>query len=187
MLRKLLTYPGGAPVRLAHLFLFPALGFLITLGAIFPAGATPPEPQVFGAWSVECKPHSGGPEKICVASQLVSADKEGKQVVLGVMVTPTSGQALPHILFRFRPDANREAGAGVKIDDQEAFRVPISQCDTLICEVRSIMPETLLKQMQGGKLMQFAIFIGNQQQTFPVSLNGFGKAYMALGAAPGNP
>jgi len=173
---------GGAPVHLARLFLFSAVAITLTVITTLSVRAEPLPPQTHGAWSVECKPRAGSPENVCVASQLVAADNEAKQVVLGVIVAPTPGQDLPHIIFRISPGANREAGAAVKIDEQEAFRVPISQCDTLVCEVRSLMPETLLAQMRTGKLLQFAFFIEKQQLTYPVSLNGFDAAYMALRA-----
>lgn len=173
---------GGAPVHLARLFLFSAVAITLTVITTLSVRAEPLPPQTHGAWSVECKPRAGSPENVCVASQLVTTDKEAKQVVLGVIVAPTPGQALPHIIFRISPDANREAGAAVKIDAQEAFRIAISQCDTLVCEVRSLMPETLLAQMRTGKLLQFAFFIEKQQLTYPVSLNGFDAAYMALQA-----
>lgn len=175
---------GGAPIRLARLFPFSAIAITLTVITTLSVRAEPQPPQTHGAWSVECKPRAGSPENVCVASQLVTTDKEAKQVVLGVIVAPTPGQASPHIIFRISPGANREAGAAVKIDEQEAFRVSISQCDTHVCEVRSLIPEALLAQMRTGKLLQFAFFIEKQQLTYPVSLNGFDAAYKALHKPP---
>lgn len=173
----------GAPVHLACLSFL--LAFLIVFAA--PAWAETKPPQRFGAWSVECKPRATNVENPCVASQVVAAEAEkaAKQaVVLGVMVAPTQGEPLPHIIFRFSPGANLKAGAGVKIDQQEAFRVPISQCDDHICEVRSLMSEALLSQMRAGKMLQFAYFLENQQLTYPVSLSGFDQAFAALQKTP---
>ena len=175
---------GGAPVHLARLFLFSAFAITLTVITTLSVRAEPQPPQTHGAWSVECKPRAGSPENICVASQVVAVGEAGKQAVLGVMVAPTQGEALPHIIFRFSPGANLKAGVGVKIDQQEAFRVPISQCDNHICEVRSLMPEELLAQMRVGRMLQFAYFLEKQQLTYPVSLNGFDAAYAALHKPP---
>jgi len=171
---------GGAPGNLARFscFALVALAFLCIIAA--PAGAETKQLQKFGAWSVECKPRVTNMENPCVASQIVAADAAAKQVILGVMVALTPDEILPHIIFRFSPGADIKAGAGVKIDQQEAFRVPIAQCDTHICEVRSLMPEALLSQMRSGKLLQFAYFLEKQQMTTPVSLNGFDQAFVAL-------
>jgi len=174
----------GAPVHPARFscIAFVALAFLCAMPA--PANAEANPPQRFGAWSVECKPRVTNGENPCVASQIVAADAAAKQVVLGVMVAPTPGETLPHIIFRFSPGANIKAGAGVKIDQQEAFRIPITQCDTHICEVRSLMPEALLSQMRSGKLLLFAYFLEKQQMTTPVPLDGFDAAFAALQKTP---
>lgn len=175
---------GGAPLQPARFFILSAVVMTLMVIVAFPVRAEPHPPQTHGAWSVECKPRAGSPENVCVASQLVTTGKAGKQVVLGVIVAPAKGSDQPHIVFRISPDANRDAGAAVKIDEQEAFRVPISQCDTLVCEVRSLMPVALLAQMRTGKLLKFAFFIGKQQVTYPVSLEGFNAAFADLQKTP---
>lgn len=174
----------GAPVYLARLFACTAFAVACGMAAINAATAEPKPKQTFGAWNVECKPRVTNSENPCVASQLVATGEDTKRTVLGVMVAPTQGEALPHIIFRFSPGANLKAGVGVEIDQQEAFRVPISQCDNHICEVRSLMPEELLAQMRVGRMLQFAYFLEKQQLTYPVSLNGFDAAYAALHKPP---
>jgi len=175
----------AAPTYLARLFFCTAIAAAFIVMAPAPAGAAPPPvPQTYGAWSVGCEPRATNAEYPCVASQLVLAKNDVRQVVLGVMVAPTTDQVLPHIVFRFSAKASKEEGAAVKIDEQEAFRVTISQCDTLVCEVRSLLPPALLAQMRSGKMLQFAFFIKKQQLTYPVSLDGFDQAFTALQAAP---
>jgi invasion protein IalB len=169
----------GAPIHLARLCLFSALALSSLIISVSQATAETKFPQKYGAWSVECKPRATNPENPCVASQMISAAGT-QQVVLGVMVAPTPGEALPHIVFRLSSGASQEAGAAVKIDDQEPYSIAISQCDNLVCEVRSLMPEAMLVQMRTGKELRFAFFIGAKQITYPVSLNGFDQAFSAL-------
>lgn len=101
------------------------------------------------------------------------------------MVARGANQALPHIVFRLSPKADIAAGAAVKVDEQQPFRVPISQCDSAICEVRAPLPEVFLGQMRTGKLLRFAFFIDNKQLTYPVSLDGFDGAYGVVNGPQG--
>lgn len=144
------------------------------------SNAATPAPLTYGAWSFECKPRSGSTENICVANQLVTTGGNTKSVIIGVMVAYMADHPLPHIIFRVSPNANINKGAAIKVDEHAYLHVPISNCDNHICEVRSFIPEGVLLQMRKGKLLQFAFFIDDKQVTYPVSLEGFDKSYMAL-------
>lgn len=135
----------------------------------------------YGAWSYECKPQAGSEKELCVANQLV-VSKKAKQAVLGVMVGFLPDHPMPHIIFRLNSNANVDKGAAVKVDELKSFDVPISNCDEKICEVRSFIPKELLSQMRTGRQLLFAFFIGQEQVTLPVSLDGFDKTYLLLQA-----
>lgn len=131
-------------------------------------------------WRLNCKPQVGSTEQFCVVEQKLKASDDSGRIVLGVMVAYMKEHPLPHIIFRFSPNANTDKGAAVKIDDHQSVNVPISSCDKHVCEVRSFIPEGLLLQMRNGNLMQFAFFIDNQQLTYPISLQDFDNTYKAL-------
>ena len=176
-LRKLLE---GAPLHAAH-FLSSIVAALLSMLAVAPSNAWSEEQLSYGPWRIECTSQLGKAEKYCNANQLVTDGKDASRVVLGVMVGYMPEHPSPHIIFRLTPDANRDKGAAVKIDDEQFFNVPINECDERVCEVRSFIPEVLLSQMREGEVLKFRFFVDDKQNIFPVSLQGFNKAYLRLG------
>ena len=136
---------------------------------------------IYGAWSYECKSQDASNNELCVANQLV-LHKKTNNAVLGVIIGFLPNHPMPHIIFRLSPSANINKGAAVKVDELRSFKIPISNCDEKICEVRSFIPEKLLKQMRMGKQLLIAFFLDQKQVTYPVSLDGFDKTYTALQA-----
>lgn len=133
------------------------------------------EPVGIKAWHVDCE-HA---KSQCIVKQRVETVQSG-QTVLGVMVGYIDKHPAPHIIFRTSPRANRQKGAAIKIDQHAMLRVPSLNCNDRVCEVRSFIPKGLLKQMLTGEKMHFAFFIENKQYTYPVSLDGFSKAYAKI-------
>jgi invasion protein IalB len=158
-----------------------ALAFGFFLGALVLASAGPhAEDRAFGSWTVECSSPDAG-EK-CAMTQRVATDPEGKKVVLGVIVEGAPQAAQYQVIFRLSRNAYVPAGAGMKIDDHEPKRAPISACDDKVCEVRAWLTPELLTEMRDGKLLDFAFLTAEKKQvSVPVSLAGFGAAYDALG------
>lgn len=159
-----------------HCLLFAvALIFLIP-----PAMGFENESSTIGAWNLKCKAKTDALSGLCIANQLITTGKSEKQVLLGVMVGHLPEHPLPHIIFRMSAKANLDKGAAVKVDKFESFSISISNCDKQICEVRSFIPEGLLSQMRNGELLRFAFLIDNKPVTYPVSLEGFNKAYSVI-------
>lgn len=133
----------------------------------------------YGSWSVECHGKDGAAP--CVATQVVAQDPEAKNVVLGVIVETREAGQLPLLTFRFTNQAFRPAGAGIKIDEYEPYRAPISACDDAVCEVRAELAQEMMDKMRSGNILVFAFFLSKDEQaSFPVSLNGFSQAIAAL-------
>lgn len=170
-------FMASVPLRATRFCFLTSVVMILTMGL---GNATSQASLTYGAWSIECKPRIGNTEKICVANQSVTVGKNTQQVIIGVMVGYMADHPLPHIIFRVSPSADINKGAAIKVDEQEYLQVPISNCDTHVCEVRSFIPEGLLLQMRMGKLLQFAFFLDGKQVTYPVSLEGFDRTYMAL-------
>lgn len=153
-------------------------GLVGSLALLPPAFGQVASSSIHGSWSVECSGDGGK----CAATQKVTTDPEGVKVVLGVMVEPAKGKGAPQLTFRMSNRAYVPAGAGLKIDDHEPLRAPISGCDAEVCEVRAWLTPELSRQMRGGKLLIFAYFLDSQRQmSLPVSLDGFGGALDRLG------
>lgn len=171
---------GGASFRMARFFLLTLVSLPLILTAL-PGHASQHSKLIYGAWSYECKSQDALKNELCVANQLV-LHKKTNNAVLGVIVGFLPNHPMPHIIFRLSPGANVDKGAAVKVDELKSFKVPISNCDEKICEVRSFIPKELLAQMRMGKQLLFAFFLDQQQVTYPVSLDGFEKTYTALQA-----
>ena len=158
----------------------PALaGSLVLSLALWPplaAAEQAPTASVYGSWSVACK--GTGTSRRCAATQKVAADRTGEKVVLGVIVEPGRGaERRPQLTFRFTGKAYVPAGAGLKIDDREPLRAPITGCDAKVCEVRAWLVPELAEPMRVGRLLVFAYFFDEKRQiSLPVSLHGFGRA-----------
>jgi invasion protein IalB len=140
-----------------------------------------PAPATYGAWGVECATENGSQK--CLATQIVATDPEGKNVAVGVIVEANAPGELPYITFRFSKMAYVAAGAGLKIDDNEPLRAPITGCDEAVCEVKAQLTENLSTQMRQGKVLIFAYFLDKEKQlSFPVSLDGFTQSLQAITA-----
>lgn len=134
-----------------------------------------------GAWNIECteaEPSQSKPR--CIANQLVTAGQDSNKTLLGITVGFDQGHPSPHIIFRLTSGANSQSGAAVKVDQNNAFKVPFSECDVKVCEVRSFIPAELLTQMREGNVMQFAFFIDERQVTYPVVLDGFERTFKTI-------
>jgi invasion protein IalB len=157
-----------------------ALAFPFFLsGLVLASAGLHAEDRAFGSWTVECSaPDAGGK---CAMTQRVATDPEGKKVVLGAIVERAPQEGRYQVIFRLSRNAYVPAGAGLKIDDHEPKRAPISACDDKVCEVRAWLTPELLTEMRDGKLLVFAFFTPEKKQvSVPVSLSGFGAAYEDL-------
>ncbi|MCB1888575.1 MAG: invasion associated locus B family protein [Rhodocyclaceae bacterium] len=149
------------------------LGVAALPAAVLAESVPSGQSAVYGSWSVECPAKSGQ----CAALQKVATDPEGKQVVLGVIIETVAGKAIPQLTFRLPTTAYRQAGAGMKVDDHEPLRAPISACDDKVCEVRAWLSDSLRETLTTGKLLRFAYFVDPERQiTLPVSLAGLDQA-----------
>jgi invasion protein IalB len=169
---------GGAPFRMAR-FILLTLASLPLMFTTLLGNASQQSKLLYGAWSYECTSQDTLKNELCVANQLVLHKKTNK-AVLGVIVGFLPNHPEPHIIFRLSPSANVDKGAAVKVDELQSFKIPISNCDEKICEIRSFIPKELLTQMRKGKQLLFAFFLDQEQVTYPVSLDGFDKTYTEL-------
>ncbi len=135
---------------------------------------------IFGDWSLIC-PDKGEDKSACFISQSVATDPKGQKVLLGISVSFVGTPNVPRIDFRLTPTAVAEAGIGLKIDNGDEFRLPISECDKRICVASGLLDKNMLARLKNGTFCQLAYILpGGKQMTLPVSLKGFSKAYSNL-------
>ena len=129
----------------------------------------------FGLWQRSCNDANQ-----CMLTQKVTYSHEGtSHVVAGATVSKTRMGII--LTLRVPPMANAKHGLGMKIDDHSAFRVPLKQCDSNVCESNIAVDSILLAQMQQGQVMAVAYFdINDKQITLPVYLQGFADALSTI-------
>jgi len=131
--------------------------------------------NTFGSWSIMCG------EKNCAMTQLVTKDKAGKKVLLGVSINYAFNSEFGSLMVRLPANINQEAGLGIKIDGQKPIRVPISQCTLSACQSVIRIDDILLNELTQGKTALFAFASRSKKQlTLPVSLAKFSEAYAEL-------
>jgi len=132
--------------------------------------------QDYQAWTVKCP--NGKP---CVISQMVMKQQgDTADVVAGVSFFNHPTQ--PILKIRITPQADPKMGLGLKFDQQAALHLPITNCDGKVCEVNIVADQQLIDDLQNRKLMSVAYILKNSQQqnAFPVILNGFKQAYQSI-------
>lgn len=130
----------------------------------------------FNAWSMIC-----GQQGNCSLSQLVATDPEAKKIIMGVNVNFSMSNDFPVLMLRLPPSIDKNSGVGIKIDDNKALQLPISQCNKKACQSVIKMDEALLNEMRQGNVAKVAILLKSKKQlTMPVSMQGFKEAYSAL-------
>ncbi|WP_427983523.1 invasion associated locus B family protein [Agarivorans sp.] len=130
----------------------------------------------YQAWTVTCPT-----AKPCVISQMVMKQQgDAADVIAGVSYFNHPSQ--PILKIRITPQADPKKGLGLKFDQQTALHLPITNCDNKVCEVNIVADQQLIDDLQNSKLMSVAYILkSNQQQNaFPVILNGFKQAYLSI-------
>ncbi len=132
--------------------------------------------QDYQAWTVKCPS-----AKPCVISQMVMKQQgNAADVIAGVSYFNHPQQ--PILKIRITPQADPKKGLGLKFDEQTALHLPITHCDTKVCEVNIVADHQLIYDLQNSQLMSVAYIIKNSQKqnAFPVILNGFKQAYQSI-------
>lgn len=132
--------------------------------------------QIFGAWSLLC-----GEQGNCSVSQIVAIDPQGEKVLLGANVNFSISDNFPVLMLRMPPNLHKSSGVGIKIDDNEAIQVALSQCTSVACQSVIKIDAKLFAEMRSGKLAKVAFALEKSKQlTLPLSLDGFANAFQAL-------
>lgn len=100
--------------------------------------------------------------------------------MLGISVRIAASSDSPEMQLRISPAADPRAGVGLKIDNHDDFRLPISGCDERVCQAVGRIRGPVRDQLTSGKYAQVAYFVGGKQQTVPVPLDGFAAALVEL-------
>jgi invasion protein IalB len=152
--------------------------FIVLSFLSLPTWATPSETTQFQSWSLICGEHGN-----CSMSQLVAKDKSAKQILMGVNVNYSVSNLFPVLMLRLPAKINKEAGVGIKIDNNKPIQVPVTQCNAKTCQSIIKIDDVLLNEMKNGKVGMIALSLKSKKQlTLPVSFQGFSEAFTALKA-----
>ena len=128
--------------------------------------------KTFGSWSVTCG------QQNCAMTQLVTKDEAAEQVMLGVSINFAFKSKLGSMMVRLPAGINTKGGLGIKVDDNSAIQLPISQCNAKACQSVVAIDKTLLDEFSNGSVAKFAYATQKQQQVIlPISLASFRAAY----------
>ncbi len=130
----------------------------------------------FQSWNLIC-----GEQGNCSLSQLVTKDKKAKQIIMGVNINYSVSNQFPVLMLRLPTQIHKAAGVGIKIGNNKAIQVPITQCNEKACQSIIKIDDILLKQMRQGSVGMIAFALKSKKQlTLPISLHGFSEGFEAL-------
>lgn len=130
---------------------------------------------VFGSWSVSCGTQN------CAMTQMVAKDAAGKEVMLGVSINFAFKSDFGIMIVRLPKIADKEAGLGIKVDENKAIRLPISSCSDIACQTIIKIDQALIDEFSSGKVAKYAYALNNKKQMIlPISLDQFAAAYDEL-------
>jgi invasion protein IalB len=102
-------------------------------------------------------------------------------VGLTVMVLKTADQKSRLMRVVAPIDVLLPSGLGLKIDQSDIRRAGFVRCLPSGCVAEVVMDDNLLKQLRSGQTATFIIFQAPEEGIgFPISLKGFGEAYVKL-------
>tara|TARA_R110001583_G_scaffold194591_1_gene365868 strand:+ start:6764 stop:7255 length:492 start_codon:yes stop_codon:yes gene_type:complete len=131
--------------------------------------------QKTNRWVLHCKTNTP-----CFISQKIKVNFNGESKVLGGASIFYASKNLV-LRLRFSHNAKKEQGVGIKIDKNQALHLPITACDTNICEANVSIDDQLLSELLAGKVMSIAYFDKQaKQKTLPVFLNNFDEVFKNL-------
>ena len=148
----------------------------ILLSLLLPVFGFSAETTSFKSWNLLCGEHGN-----CSLSQVVAMDKAATQILMGVNVNYSASNLFPVLMLRLPAKIHKQGGVGIKIDDNKAIQVPITQCNAKACQSMIKIDDVLLKEMKNGKVGMIAFALESKKQlTLPISLEGFEAGFKTL-------
>lgn len=155
----------------------------VLLGAGLLASATIASAKVsdghnYGDWRGTCEG-----DQCAVVQVLNNNDKQ--PIGRAVLRKLPQAKDTPVLILTVPLGVNLQAGLGVAVDTKEIARVPYDFCDQGGCNAAIPLITTkdgkdLLAAIKGGKELDVAVFVGQNQQGMKFSLSGVTSAINAL-------
>ena len=142
--------------------------------------AAPKDGQTYGDWAVRCEQPKNAAEKTCFIFQN-HVTKQGHKPVLRIAVGYIPKRDQPVAVITMPLGISLPPGVQIKVDDNEAVRVPVERCEPQGCRAGVILGDKLLAQMKAGKTADVTFDDGARHPiTVPVSLKGFTAGLSSL-------
>lgn len=133
----------------------------------------PPETN----WSAKCDQDDLGEKTNCRVVQSIQLTKT-KQTLLSVLVRRPSGDVRPLMTLNLPHGLYLPAGTTIKIDQTQAFGVPVETCDAKGCYASLSVEDEMLTALKKGATMIVTFQnLARQPINVPVTLVGFTAAF----------
>ena len=152
----------------------------LLLAAAGLCSAAPKDGQTFGDWAVRCEKPKNAPKETCFIFQNHVTKKDHKPVLrIAVGYLPTKNQ--PVAVITMPLGIALPPGVQIKVDNNEAVRVPVERCEPQGCRAGVILGDKLLAQLKAGQKAEITFDDGARHPiTVPVSLKGFTAGLSSL-------
>lgn len=156
------------------------LAAAISLTGTAICSAAPQDGQSFGDWMVRCEKPQNAPKQTCFIFQNHVTKKDGKLVLhIAVGYIPEKDQ--PVAIITMPLGISLPPGVQIKVDDNEALKVPVERCEPQGCRAGVLLRGTLLSQFKAGHIANITFDDGARRPiTIPVSLKGFTAGLASL-------
>ena len=132
--------------------------------------------EKLGEWTLSCK------SSLCYIHQSLVADNGKKAGIVASINVALMPKNMDVLSVRLGSNALKEAGIGIKIDNNKDIKAKILECNAQLCQTNIAIDEQMQKELTNGTLMQLVYLDKNskKQITLPFGLKNYSKAYQAL-------
>ena len=134
-----------------------------------------------GSWTVRCESDEEGRPPGCIMFQNV-VQKTGGQPVLhfAIGIAPEDGN--PTVILSLPLGISLPPGVGIQIDEGKTANFPVERCEPDGCRAGMKLREATIEQLTAGSRLTITFHDGERQPiSVPLSLDGFGDGFQALG------
>ncbi|MGE0718981.1 MAG: invasion associated locus B family protein [Alphaproteobacteria bacterium] len=162
------------------------LAVLPLLPAAVPAAHAQGRPAArevrYDDWRQTCETRQAGAAPTCFIEQRVSRDNEPERLLVAVAIGWFAPDGKPGMIVKLPPNAQREAGVIIQVDEKPIREVGIRGCGADNCTVVALVDDGLLTELRAGKRVTIAYARGEDGEVVavPVSLRGISKGLAAL-------
>lgn len=154
------------------------VGAALVMALAAPAVAAQPPAAAKSSWPILCVK---SPAARCIATQAVSSDPTGRNVVLGAIIVAGKAGQPAQFHLRVKAGIDRKLGFGLKLEDGTVLQLPVAGCNANSCEGSGRLTPKIRASFTKSRSARVAWRREDGKQILvPLDLRGFGAALAAL-------